>query len=487
MKTIPRAYLHFIPSLFLINCLSTTLTRPKVTEVYQNDTLVQIKLFGSRINPVHNDKKSNMLCLSEAGQAEYIKAIKDLYDMSYKSEKNYNKDDTSLTEQDKKFNRGLNKINSALKVDCFAEEEGNITDYYLNQDLKMVFSIIRAMPDTENKSIKNIKKRPFSPADRIEFLNFSLTIDPKSGLKFTKWNKYSTEYNTINIADMTFTKASEIGGVLGGEYSGAKAEVRAKSTRGIEEKQSIRHRYMVSSGCITDSSIEITEEGTPENDLAGNVSADVSLRFPGTLLRTANFDSLFHTVDYKNLCIPADSVNVNFQVVSVPYFDGTLPDTIYGCLNMSYLYRHVFSGFQTVYEYDDKVNYFKGNTAKPVLLFTKYDYMPDFYYIGETSGADCPVETKLLIRDSCFKNDHNKCYECYPMVFKKFMKAREFLKWLINDTSVTKNDSVSFRSGEYTLIRRTTDSPDSILTRRMIKSMNLTVLRLSQMKELERF
>lgn len=431
--------------------MSITLKRYKeIEKSVTKDSLVEIRLFGSRVAPSQNGAKKNMLLLSDHGQAEYIKAI---YSQA---------------------NGDNDKFVSALKSECFSED-GELHTDYLNKDLKIIFSISKAKPDYKNIRVKG---STYSPADRIEYLRFYLTLDKNLPLKFTKWNRYSTDYNIINIADMTFTQSSEIGGALGGEAYGMKSEVSGKSKKSMEEKQSIRHRYIVTNGCITDSSIDIIEEGTHEIDLAGNVIADVSLRFEGTPLRVAtitNFDSL--KKDTTIFSSPRD-VKVKFEIVRIPNLTGELPCNITACLNMDYLYRHVVSGYETFSELDDKVIYYNGTSAESVPLFTKADYLPNFYYIGETGEDDSLYETKIVIRDTSF-------LERYPLFFRDYISAREFLKYLTNNEKLKSDETIKFKNNEYTLMKRTTGLNDTCLTRRMIDCLKLTVLEFSQMKYLE--
>src|ERR1700743_2485575 len=105
---------------------------------------------------------------------------------------------------------------------------------YVRKNVRVVFSISRWHPyDVMGKA------NGFSPADRIEYLKYKLTLDdPASTIKFTSWNRYGTAYGSINIADVSFQESlsasagagNEAGLVTGGSGSGA--GVSASASKG---------------------------------------------------------------------------------------------------------------------------------------------------------------------------------------------------------------------------------------------------------------
>lgn len=217
--------------IFIVDCTtSTSLTRFRSAEYKgEKDSLVEINLFGTKISHDYGSPKDGLFKLSDRGQAAFINAI----------DKHYSDNGSFL---------------SSLKD--LVTTGGPVTDY-ANVDLKMIFTISR----NEKYDTIGLRNGNFPPADRIENLKFSLQLRPDAHLKFTKWNKFSTEYDTFDIAEMTFSKSLEKGGAMGGGISGITAAVSGKAITSTEEKQNIRHRYIQLNGSISDSKLEIKEEG----------------------------------------------------------------------------------------------------------------------------------------------------------------------------------------------------------------------------------
>ncbi|MCU0388505.1 MAG: hypothetical protein MUE71_07860, partial [Chitinophagaceae bacterium] len=54
-----------------------------------------------------------------------------------------------------------------------------------------------------------------SAADRIEYLKIALSVPRETPFHFTGWNLFSTEYGTIDIADISFSRTIELGATAG--------------------------------------------------------------------------------------------------------------------------------------------------------------------------------------------------------------------------------------------------------------------------------
>jgi hypothetical protein len=150
---------------------------------------------------------------------------------------------------------------------------------YVRKNVRIVFSISRWHPYDRIEG----RADGFSPADRIEYLKYRLTLDdPNSTIKFTGWNKYGTAYGSINIADVSFTGSLSATGDAGNSASivgpsGLGSAVTASASK--LENQKIRYRYIQLNGSINNKSLQLESEGTREVDLAGNVTADVTMEF----------------------------------------------------------------------------------------------------------------------------------------------------------------------------------------------------------------
>jgi hypothetical protein len=437
--------------LLTISCMNTSVKRFKTAEfMYINDSisdsLIEVNLFGVRVEPVQITNKSDILLLGDLGQSEFIKIL----DNRYKDNDQYI---------------------DALKGEYFnLNEPYSVVDYSI-KDLKMVFSISKKL-DYENMGKKETF---FSPADRIENLRFSLKLDPSTRLKYTKWNRYTTQFDTINIADMTFSKSLGTKGSVNNVFSGSTTQISSNTEQSMQEKQNILHRYILLSGSIDDSTITIEEEGVRDIDLAGNVIADVSVKFPEKPLRVVTISNLKNTITDKYLSWT--DLKIKFDIVNIPDFNNILPDTVMAFLSYEYIYRHVISGYDTYYEWDDKVAYFKGKNKKNIVLFNKDDYLPHFYYIGLAGDDEYSRNSGIIVND-ILANQY------YMLVFKQYWEARDFFKWLNNfPPDKNRSNRKILLDSNYILMKGTPDSRTE-LSREMIRSLKLGIYKLSHLTRL---
>ena len=302
------------------------------------------------------------------------------------------------------------------------------------KDLRMVFTISKS----RDYSKLNDATGRFSPADRIEYLRLSLKIPDSYKLHFYEWNRYSTEYGEIDIADLSFSRSFDLSvdGSPGGVGVGSEA------TLGRSEKQEVSKRYLKMNGSISDQEVVIEEEGTREVDLTGNVVADVSLLFDGfpEIVMVPVF-----TVDEDGT---VELSALNFEDVVVPAMSDA-PDTLYADLTLDYIYRHVASGWLTFAEWDDKVEYYQGSIDKKVPLFLKKDYLPRFFCIGTEHGG----KNALKFRKTPEKE--------YLLQFRDYHDASRFLEWLQNPSRI-QSDPVFIGSNKL-LYKGEPVTPDEVL------------------------
>ena len=265
------------------------------------------------------------------------------------------------------------KFTDVLNTQYLADDApgGGAIDY-IRKNVRIVFSISRWHP----YEIMG-KANGFSPADRIEYLKYKLTLDePASSIKFTGWNRYGTAYGSINIADVNFqgnlavsADAGNSAGILGSTGSGAGVTAGGSKI----ESQKVRYRYIQLNGSISNKSLQLESEGTREVDLAGNVTADVSMEFDAfpevlyTLSRAKNDSGIF---------LQPGEVHLSETVALVP--KETTIHSIRAMLTYDYAYRHVEKGDNTFYEWDDKVKYITGTVSKEVTLMKAKDIVPPF-------------------------------------------------------------------------------------------------------------
>lgn len=371
---------------------------------------VTMELFGTKVDAAaETDPSKSLWDLQAEGQAELIKSLNGRY------------------AENEKFSAILNE--KYLKP-----KEKAVSDYTA-KDLKLIFSIAK---NRDYKVLSN-DNRNFTLADRIEYLKFKITIPTTLPLVFVKWNKYATEYATVDVADMTFSNSFEVAGSLGQSTSVTNEKttedagkvtnvgsltpsVSGKGTFSRTETQKVRYRYLQLNGSINEKEIRIEEEGMREIDLSGNVAADISLKFDETtqtLVQVSGYKSAAGAFQTPNL------LKASLREVLVPILN-RLPATIDATLEYEYAYRHVEKKDETFYEWDDQVKYFTGTVTKTIPILKQRDYLPGFYQIAKV-GEDALAagnRTRLVLLD-------NVTTSSYELLFATKSAADEFWDWLL--------------------------------------------------------
>ena len=361
-------------------CGCTTVKRFKTAEYKGEDNkLVDVELFNTRLSGYPEGvQEKNLWTLSANAQTRMVQILDERYP------------DNEQFMGVISGNFGANEIPVQVLT---------------QKDLRMVFSISKS----RDYSRLNDATGRFSPADRIEYLKLSLEIPDTYKLRFYEWNRYSTEYGEIDIADVSFSSNLDLSvdGSPGGVGLGSEA------TLGRSEKQEVSKRYLKMNGSISDQRVVIEEEGTREVDLTGNVTADVSLLFEG--FPEIVMVPVFTSGEDGSFELSA----LNLEDVVVPAMSDA-PDTLYADLTLEYIYRHVASGWLTFAEWDDKVEYYKGSIDKKVPLFLKKDYLPRFFCIGTDQGGKNALKF--------WKTQEKE----YLLQFRDRHDASRFLEWLQN-------------------------------------------------------
>ncbi len=362
----------------------------------QDNTLVDMELFGSRLtmNDVEPADK-NLWDLSASAQTQLIQILDERYPDN---------------------GQFINALSNEYLI------SSDITSLDLTgKKLRMIFTIAKQ----RDYSVLTNPSSRFSPADRIEYLKFSLEIPEKYNLQFTGWNRYATEYGEIDIADVSFSKSIDLD--LDGTGI-SEVDAGGKSSLNRSEEQAVRTRYLKLNGSINNHRIEVEEEGTREIDLTGNVIADVSLEFEGFPERIT---IPIFVGEGMNGTGVGSLAALRFVDLVVPRMEEA-PDTIKGYLQFSYIYRHVQSGWKTYQEWDDQVEYYSGTLKKEIPLFTRKDYLPILYTIGNELDG----KTTMKVRS------HHGTE--YPLQFKDYSDARRFMEWILaltdmDDAMIEKN------------------------------------------------
>ena len=124
-----------------------------------------------------------------------------------------------------------------------------------------------------------------APADRFTFAELSLTFaGPRleSRAAFVSWDKFATQYQTIDLGSLAYTQNREIDLSLAAKdpQGLASAEVAAKSANALQEQLMLRQRFISITGSLTANEADLIQQGAPGIDLAGNVALDVTISVP---------------------------------------------------------------------------------------------------------------------------------------------------------------------------------------------------------------
>lgn len=343
----------------------------------EDNSLVDVELFNTRLSaePL-SMKEKNLWTLSANAQTRLIQILDERYP------------------DNEQFIR-------VLSGDFGHDEVGEVV--YTRKDLRMVFTISK----NRDYILLNDPKGRFSPADRIEYFSLSLEIPESYRLRFHEWNRYITEYGEIHIADVGFSRDLD----LSMDAAPGGLGVESSTSLGRNEKQEVSRRFMKLNGSITDHKVVIEAEGNREVDLTGNVTADVSLQFDA--FPEVVMEPVFMSGEGENIILS----DLKFNNVLVPAMEDA-PDTIFADMKLSYIYRHVDSGWLTFAEWDDGVEYYQGTIKRKVPLFLKKDYLPPFFCVGTDEG------TRHLLK---LRKDGEKEY---LLQFTSYQDASAFLQWL---------------------------------------------------------
>jgi hypothetical protein len=279
---------------------------------------------------------------------------------------------------------------------------------FTNKQLRMVFSI-RKVRDYRHL---NDPEYRFSPADRIEYISLKVSLPEAIPLQFSQWNRFSTEYGEIELADITFSRNL----MLEAEGNAEGVDISSRGTFGKNEEQAVRARFLRLNGTLDNRWIQIEEEGTREIDLTGNVLADIALRFEGFPERIT-FPVFTSTVEENGS--GSELKTLLFRDLLVPRME-EVPDSIFATMEVDYIYRHVQSGWKTFQEWDDRVEYYSGTIQKKVPLFTRQEYVPDFFSLG----TEIPKKEAIRIRSRGGRE--------YPLQFLSFQDASMVLDWILD-------------------------------------------------------
>ena len=406
----------------------------------EDDLRVRMDISDSRISdPAPSGSSKNLWDLQNEGQ-------KQLLDI--------------LTQRYKDNDKFIDILNNQYLSD---DGGGGGAVDYVRKNVRIVFSISRWHP----YGLMLGKRDGFSPADRIEYLKYRLTLDDSnSTIKFTSWNRYGTAYGSINIADVNFQQSlstsagagSAAGIITGGSGSGALVTGSASKS----EAQKVSYRYIQLNGSISNKSLQLESEGTREVDLAGNVTADVTMEFdafPEVLY------SLSKAKNDSGIFLQPGEVHLSETVALVP--KETTIHNIRAMLTYDYAYRHVEKGGKTFYEWDDKVKYVTGTVSKEVTLMKAKDILPPFCCLKFQCDTSIHNKNFIKIRNLAAGLGVQET----NLAFANQSAANTFITWLVsykcppgelNQPIKLKNGYALWYNGSFLSRQRILDNQDQL-------------------------
>jgi hypothetical protein len=407
-------FVHFILGIYIASSCTTLKRYSSVQPSGTDNTLASIDLFGFRLSETKRaDVNKTLWDLSADAQSQFIKIL----NLRYPDNEQFRK---------------------AMSFEYTKEDLRPLPYDYVSKDLRMIFSISKQR-DYGNKN--NRSGLELSPADRIEYLKITLRIPDESGIRFKGWNMFTTEYGSIEIADVSFSRSLEIdaSGLLSSDKKESEAELSGggKSSATNREDQEIKYRYLKLNGRINKNEIEMEEEGTREIDLTGNITVDLSLEFERFPEMLTSFTSMKDSTGRFN---EPGKLNIQHSDAVIPRMEN-VKDTIYADLYMDFVFRNVFNGHKTFPEWDDHVRYYKGRVAKTIPLFTSDDIVPDFYCIGSDKYHD----KKNVIRLS------SQTSKEYNLIFRSYTDAVTFYEWLADYFARSENRNKTVNIDGYIL------------------------------------
>lgn len=306
-----------------------------------------------------------------------------------------------------------------------------------SKNVRITFSISRD---------PNFDKLNFNAFDRIENLKYTFELAPSinNDVKFTKWNKYTTEYGTLDIGTLeynqSFTANLDVTGEVGANYSsksleniddsnstessttlGPKLSATGKMgySKSQKENQSVKQRYIQLTGEFAKRKFSIHQQGNRETELAGNVSIDLTLSFPKDEIRITTFSNLF---DDKLIRKEAKDVSLNLVRYFIPDLSSVTGDVV-GKLSYSYSIRNIIKNANTFVEYDDKIRYINGERKEDnLVLIEKDDLKTNSYY--------------LILGKSTLQLNNSETIQ-----FLDFEQALEFKNWLLQTLKNSKENT----------------------------------------------
>lgn len=291
-----------------------------------------------------------------------------------------------------------------------------------------------------------------SVADRIDRSEITISIvgmenkETEYPASFISWDRFDTQYATYNLGSATFAQTDKLS--IGRDSTQTRnlpaaggADVTlfklgAETTDQLTEAVNFAMRRISVSGSLSGKSASITQEGAPNFNLMGSVSALVNIRIERQKDPIVVYDfALGSESDPKE---PTE-VSVERCNASVPSTSSAVKAKVSG----TYYVRKVTSGAKTIPEGDDVVTYVKKNVENIDLELVPEDSMQNnTFVIATCMPGQRPYECDRLLIDapeSTSKSGHES------IRFLSLDKAAELKLWI--DRMIRKHGRVSAIGG----------------------------------------
>jgi hypothetical protein len=286
------------------------------------------------------------------------------------------------------------------------------------QDLQITFDI--------SEDMSRLVSRILSPADRIERLDISLSLDDtaRQDEKFTGWSQVTTRYGQYNIGGISFGRTSTatldpsvtIGTVTASVGSLAKAD-------SFQQSDTLIQQFVSLSGHLSEKDFVLEMNSVPSTTLLGRTSLSVNLKARN--IRSKFIYSFSGLFDDKGVAAKPEKVKIKNTAYLLPILGRE--NQLNAVLSCNYLIRHVDKGAETYFEGDDAVKYYYGHFSQPVpALLVKDEVMPKAWIIRRDPDPAQPWNRSSVSVENLATG------EIFELNFIHFMDAVLLLHWLQN-------------------------------------------------------
>jgi hypothetical protein len=262
--------------------------------------------------------------------------------------------------------------------------------------------------------VATVSKGEFRPGDR--FVNFRLRLKP-SNFEFVDYVGAETDYNSINIASVSFTKKNDVNiGIKGG--TPIAKDVGVNVSKSVTETGVVGTRIENITVNVDYTTLDIYREAERGIDLSGNTLVGVSV----TAQKTKVDDMIASA-----LVVTAASITKNGQrlkpkaaSLETANIDYLRPDDLIAEIHFDYIIRRALSKSNEYSEHNQTVAYEKGScTREKAIIVRGRDLEIPRWNIMEVDG-----------RNPSSPVDVNSDLGRRSLTFTDYLSAIKFAHWM---------------------------------------------------------